>query len=153
MLGITLFFFLGIPFYLIAAQSSRMIWAPLTWADHVRDDIFYLVIAVSVGAAVGLLLHAFGQGDIDGRSPSLPHQSCTRSDVLGGTVAAFLALGGRFVTLPLGLFSRPVNIPADWMHQLAAAPQLPSAVLIGTVALLPHLLMVGVDLRDRPDLF
>jgi hypothetical protein len=145
-LGYILFLFVA-PIVILATRGSlRMPLGPQTLADQISGYIGLLVIASVVGAAVGRLLHELHLGDSDARAP----RPKLRSDVLGGAIAAFLAFGGMPVASSLGLFSRQVL--NDPLGQLSIPPQLPATVVIGVLALLPHLLMVGRDLCATPDL-
>jgi hypothetical protein len=125
-------------------------------ADQFRDNITWMLMAGLVGAAIGAVLHGlrpdtFTHHTRDARQMPLCGPPSVCSDIFGGALAAFLALGGMYVAIALGLFFRPVVMPGGrgWTGNLLATPQFSSLVLIGTVALLPHLLMSGIDLR-RP---
>jgi hypothetical protein len=150
-LGITTFYVIGLPlfvvFYLVDGGAALAATASADWIDRMLNDGFLTIIATIAGLAIGFLLHAFRPVSTTER-PALHTlgQPRMRSDVLGGAAAAFLTFGGMFLALPFGLFTRPLDIPTDWMHQLASTPQLSASIIIGVVALMPHLLLVGGDL-------
>ena len=149
--GIAVFLFVGLPFFgilqLINGGSPLAAATPPTWVDKAIDGGCWTTIAIIVGVVVGFFLHALRPGGTTDHLPlTLPHHPRMRSDVSGAAVAAFLAFGAMFVSLPFGLFSRPIDIPADWMHQFSEPPTLSATVVIGIAALLPHLIMVGTDL-------
>jgi hypothetical protein len=115
--------------------------------EIIGDSIFAAVV-ILVGSGVGAVLHALREVPTmnqDHRSSSVVK---FRSDWLGATFASVLAFGGMFIAWHFGLFVRPVNIPSDWMHELAQAPKLPATVVIGVLAFLPHLVMVGTDILN-----
>jgi hypothetical protein len=147
MLGIAIFICPGLPFlglfYMIKDGSLSVAATPATWMDRAIDCGFWTAVATLVGVALGFLLHAIRPG---GTTDHLPNYPRMRFDVLGGAGAALLAFAGMFLALSFGLFTRPVDMPTDWLHTLSVVPQLPATVAIGIMALLPHLLMVGNDL-------
>jgi hypothetical protein len=144
--GITVFMMLGTFIIIATGANLRMTVGSLTWADKVLDDAFWTVVAIIVGTAIGLMLHMLRRAGAGGRNSTRTLQPSIRSDLVGAAIAALLAFGGMFIALPLGVFTRPVNIAGDWMHEMSTVPQLSATVIIGVVALLPHLLMVGNDL-------
>lgn len=110
------------------------------------DDYAWTVIAGIVGGAIGAVLHALRPGIAAGSRPP-PYAAYPRvwTDIVGGAAAGFLGFGALFVALPLGLFARPIAVSGDPMHQFRSAQQLATTLLIGTIALLPHLLLLGRD--------
>ncbi len=80
---------------------------------------------------------------------SLPDRPSFLSDFVGTALAAVLGLAGMLATLPLGLCWRDVVIPRyqGWTPIHPQTPQVPTLVVIGTIALLPHPIMIGIDLH------
>jgi hypothetical protein len=153
--GISAFFFIGVPVGLIfSSMEERTLWpGPALPIDTAIFDGVWTVVAAVAGAVMGFLLHVFRPGSTMDNLPSpCPRHPRMRSDVLGGAAAAFLAFGGVFLASPFGLFLRSVGISAVPMYSRAIAPQLPATITIGVVALLPHLFMVGRDLFFGADL-
>jgi hypothetical protein len=119
---------------------------PLGWVDRPIECAAWTAMASIVGVAIGFLLHATRpEGSTDDLPPSSPNYPRMRSDVLGGMIGALLAFSTMFLALPLGIYTRPTNISGDWMHNLSVVPQLATALVIGILALLPHLILVGRD--------
>jgi hypothetical protein len=145
--GIIAVWFVGMPWLVILAIVSERRGAA-SWG--LIGSITSLIASAAIaGTVIGSLLHASRTGRLYERVyahvPLRSREPRFRSDALGGAIAAFMGVGGMLVAVWLGLFSRPVDSPGDGMHSLAAAPQFPTAVLIGTLALLPHLVMTGID--------
>jgi len=143
--GIPAFLLVGGVFVLLTPSNFRMNWGPPSALGKVVDDAIWLLTALPVGTAIGGLLHASRIPLDHLKSPRL------RSDVVGALFAVLLAGVGMFATIPLGLFFRATANPnsLDWMHPLLYVPQLTSLVVIGTFALIPHLIMTGRDLQRR----
>jgi len=138
---------LGAIFFITKYGGPSIASASTDWIGSVLGGGVWIATATIVGAAIGYLLHTARPE----RSPSHPmlllsNHPRARSDVLGGMSAAFLAFGGMLVAVHFRLFTRPVDIPTDWMHQLSTVPRLSTTIVIGVFALMPHLLMVGRDL-------
>lgn len=146
LLGMMIFLFssllFGLVYQIAIGQRPPIFLGSPTLADQIISYVVWTAIATIVAAAVGLLLHGLGSDSASrARRPSL------RSDVFGAVIAAFVAFSGMFAASALGLFSR--EVPNDKLHLLSIAPQLPATLVIGIMALLPHLFMVGLDLLGR----
>ena len=141
--GFVFLFFALIGFAVVGAVRVSLSLPSLSEQMLICLDYFvWIGTATVVGTVVGLILHAFTEAPIRDSASSGLRRARTRSDVLGGAVAAFLAFSGIFVASRYGLFVRPV--PNDELH--AIAPQLPGVLIVGVFALLPHLVMRGYDL-------
>ena len=151
-LGVGVFMFAGLSSFWIALlfTDGRMPLAaavPPTGTDQAIYCGFRTIIATFVGAGIGYLLHVLRpDAKADQVVLCLPPCPRMRSDMLGGMCAACLAFGGMFLALPFGLFSRAGGRAANGGHEFSTVPGLAATVIIGVVALLPHLLMVGRDL-------
>jgi len=150
--GTAVFLLLGMPLLglisLVRGGSAAAATMHQTLPDRMIDGCFWTFIATIVGAAIGCCMHVVRpDGTISNfaeRSHGLPHMRC---DVIGGTIAAFLAFSGMFVAIPFGIFTRSVVIPRAWLRDaLFLPPQLPACLVIGVLALLPHLVLTGRDL-------
>jgi hypothetical protein len=150
--GMAVFLLLGMPLLeivsLVRGESAVAAAMPPTLLDRMIDGCLWTFIATIVGAAIGCWVHVVRPGgtanNLAARSHSRPNM---RSDVMGGTIAAFLAFSGMFAAIPFGIFTRSVVIPKEWLHDtLFLPPQLPACLVIGVLALLPHLVLTGRDL-------
>jgi hypothetical protein len=148
-LGLYIFVFGGMAIILVTGGSMRLSLAPPTWIDWARGDLIWLITAAIVGAAVGVLFLAFRILGDASHPPCPGDQPSARTDILGATLAAFLAGVGMLVSTSMDLFSRSVPVTGDWMNPLAYIPRLPTLVSIGTIALLPHLLLIALNRRHQ----
>lgn len=139
--------FLGIALLFTDGRMPLAAAVPPTGTDQAINCGFWTIIATFVGAGIGYLLHVLRP---DAKAAQvvlcLPPYPRRRSDMLGGMCAACLAFGGMFLAFPFGLFSRAASRAANGGHEFSTVPGLAATVIIGVVALLPHLLMVGRDL-------
>lgn len=142
-LGFILSLLAGTVLFISMGGNARMSLGSPTWADQMGGYVVFTIVATIVGAAVGLLLHGLSASVVFGHNAQGPRPSF-RSNVLGAAVAAFLAFTGMFAASSFGLFRRQVT--NDQFHVLSIPPLLPATLVIGVLALLPHLLMVGWDL-------
>jgi hypothetical protein len=126
---------------------------PETWYAQALGCVAILVMTAPVGAAVGALLHGLRPTGSDvpsdiGRSPRCVQAPSICSDVLGGASAAALAAGGLCAA---SLLSHPAIVlryqDPELTIKLIALPQVSPLVVIGVIALLPHLIMTGADSR------
>jgi hypothetical protein len=121
------------------------------WYDQAVGCVVILAMTALVGAAVGALLHGLrptgtGVPSDTGGSPRIVQATTLRTDALGGASAPVLAMGGYWVA---ALLSHPVIVsyyqePSFW-H--VTRPQVLPLVVIGFIALLPHLIMTRADPR------
>jgi hypothetical protein len=140
---------LGIPVFstavIVMLSLNSIIAMPLTSVNQTLAWFIFVAVwllpATAVAAFVGVLLSMQRPSKADDSSMLLPP---FRSDVMGGAVAGFLSFGGMFAASSFGLFSRPVSVH-DELHQLAVPPLTWPAIIIGTLALLPHLVLLGLD--------
>ena len=124
--------------------AHNAIGAQLDWIDKLTDDIGWTLVATLVGAVMGFMLNLL-RPDAMVASPRSDHPRL-RSDVLGGVSGAFLVFSGIFAAAALGALDRPMAGTNDWMSNLAQVPRLPAILVIGVLALLPHLYWVGRDI-------
>ncbi len=113
-------------------------------AGKIAGSVLFMFIGGGAGAAVGGFLYA--QRILHPETGALTRigNPRPRSDILGGAIAGFIALNGASVANSLGMFSQTVGVPAEY-GGLAGPPYFGPTLIIGLLALLPHLLMTGLD--------
>ncbi len=149
---------LGFVGFSLVAMTIRIVagnsWSPkntMSWHAQLIGEGVILAMTTSLGAAVGALLSILRPTD-----PVTPIKSDAtqyrdypqniRSDMLGGAFAGAFAAGGLGLA---GLWSHSA-ITLDYqqgMVNLVATPHVSRLVLVGIVALLPHVMLGGVVVR------
>jgi hypothetical protein len=124
---------------------------PAIWHAQLVGWVASLVITTSAGAAVGALLGILRPTDLVTPIKSDESQYCyrlrnIRSDILGGAIAGALVAGGLRLA---GVWSNSVMTLGyhQGMVNLVATPHVSLLVLVGIVALLPHVVFTGVIVR------
>jgi hypothetical protein len=142
--GVMSFLLLGNLGIVFLAMASGTGFALPTWGNFVIGHLLLMIDGASVGAIVGLFLYGIRVRDAEESLASPDSLPRARSDILGGAAAGFLAICGGFIAGSLGLFRQPIAV-TNWWGDAAGPPQIGSAIVIGTLALMPHLLMVCLD--------
>jgi hypothetical protein len=149
-LGLVGFFLVAMAIRIVAGEAWPAV-DPISWHAQLVGWVVSPVITTSAGAAVGGLLGILRPTDLVTPIKSDESQHCynlrnIRSDILGGAIAGALVAGGLGLTglwshsaITLGYHQGTVN--------LVATPHVSLLVLVGMVALLPHVVLTGVIAR------
>jgi hypothetical protein len=141
--------------FLVVAGAEWLSATSMTWYAQALGYVTILVITAPVSAAVGALLYGRRPTGTQAQPNSGGSSDCVQTpslltDILGGTSAAVIAVGGFY---PTTLLSHPAMV---YRHQeltfgLIAVPQALPFAVVESIALLPHLIMTGTASRLTPD--